>query len=82
MVLVCVALVVPAGFATALSPFYEVYILLQTLVACLLYGAYIGCFVIGEAPLARVYSLFSLFFIYLLLFLYLNYYYFFLGGHL
>ncbi|XP_037786103.1 organic cation transporter protein-like [Penaeus monodon] len=46
VVLVCVALVVPAGFATALSPFYEVYILLQTLVACLLYGAYIGCFVI------------------------------------
>ncbi|XP_063591322.1 organic cation transporter protein-like [Penaeus indicus] len=46
VVLICVGLVVPAGFVTALSPFYEVYILLQTLVACLLYGAYIGCFVI------------------------------------
>ncbi|XP_042867655.1 organic cation transporter protein-like [Penaeus japonicus] len=46
IVLICVALVLPAGFATALSPVYEVYIFLQTLVACLLYGAYIGCFVI------------------------------------
>ncbi|ROT67224.1 hypothetical protein C7M84_014700 [Penaeus vannamei] len=39
-------LVVPAGFATALSPCYEAYFLLLTVVACLLYGAYLGCFVI------------------------------------
>ena len=37
-----------SSFASALAPLYEVYIALQGLLAVMLYGIYLGCFVLGE----------------------------------